>query len=52
MDAVLSLPVLIALIVVALAFDMLNGLHDEVDRDHSVDAGAAAALRGHLGGFL
>jgi PiT family inorganic phosphate transporter len=28
MDAVLSLPVLIALIVVALAFDMLNGLHD------------------------
>src|ERR1700704_5279053 len=28
MDAVLSLPVLIALIVVALAFDLLNGLHD------------------------
>src|SRR6476619_1961800 len=28
MDAVLSLPVLIALIVVALAFDFLNGLHD------------------------
>ena len=28
MDAILSLPVLIALIVVALAFDMLNGLHD------------------------
>src|SRR3977135_1989242 len=28
MDPVLSLPVLIALIVVALAFDFLNGLHD------------------------
>jgi PiT family inorganic phosphate transporter len=28
MDAVLSLPVLIGLIVVALAFDFLNGLHD------------------------
>ena len=28
MDAVLSLPVLTALIVVALAFDLLNGLHD------------------------
>src|SRR5712671_932135 len=28
MDVVLSLPVLIALIVVALAFDLLNGLHD------------------------
>src|SRR3982074_3593045 len=28
MDAVLSLPVLIALIVVALLFDLLNGLHD------------------------
>ena len=28
MDAVLSLPVLIALIIVALAFDFLNGLHD------------------------
>ena len=28
MDAILSLPVLIALIVVALAFDFLNGLHD------------------------
>jgi inorganic phosphate transporter, PiT family len=28
MDAVLSLPVLIALIVVALTFDLLNGLHD------------------------
>ena len=28
MDAVLSLPVLMALIVVALAFDLLNGLHD------------------------
>src|SRR4029077_8959373 len=28
MDAILSLPVLIALIVVALAFDLLNGLHD------------------------
>ena len=28
MDAVLSLPVLIALIVVALAFDWLNGVHD------------------------
>ena len=28
MDAILSLPVLIALIIVALAFDFLNGLHD------------------------
>src|ERR1700712_1146467 len=28
MDAVLSLPVLIALILVALLFDFLNGLHD------------------------
>ena len=28
MDALLSLPVLIGLIVVALAFDFLNGLHD------------------------
>src|SRR3977135_477382 len=28
MDAFLSLPVLIALIVVALTFDLLNGLHD------------------------
>lgn len=28
MDAILSLPVLIGLIVVALAFDFLNGLHD------------------------
>ncbi len=28
MDAILSLPVLIALILVALAFDFLNGLHD------------------------
>ena len=28
MDAVLSLPVLVALIAVALAFDFLNGLHD------------------------
>ena len=28
MEAVLTLPVLIALIVVALAFDFLNGLHD------------------------
>jgi inorganic phosphate transporter, PiT family len=28
MDALLSLPVLIALIVVALTFDLLNGLHD------------------------
>ena len=28
MDALLSLPVLIVLIVVALAFDFLNGLHD------------------------
>ena len=28
MDAVLSLPVLIGLIVIALAFDFLNGLHD------------------------
>ena len=28
MDAVLSLPILIGLIVVALAFDFLNGLHD------------------------
>jgi len=28
MDAIISLPVLIALIVVALAFDFLNGLHD------------------------
>src|ERR1700719_4308519 len=28
MDAALSLPVLIALIVVALTFDLLNGLHD------------------------
>jgi PiT family inorganic phosphate transporter len=28
MDAVLSLPVLVGLIVVALAFDFLNGLHD------------------------
>src|SRR5258708_6707143 len=28
MDAVLSLPVLIGLIAVALAFDFLNGLHD------------------------
>ena len=28
MDAALSLPVLIALIVVALTFDFLNGLHD------------------------
>src|SRR5215468_4415357 len=28
MDAVLSLPVLIALIIVAFAFDFLNGLHD------------------------
>jgi len=28
MDAALSLPVLVALIVVALAFDFLNGLHD------------------------
>jgi PiT family inorganic phosphate transporter len=28
MDAALSLPVLIALIAVALAFDFLNGLHD------------------------
>ena len=28
MDAVLSLPLLIALIIVALAFDFLNGLHD------------------------
>ena len=28
MDAVLSLPILIALIAVALAFDFLNGLHD------------------------
>jgi PiT family inorganic phosphate transporter len=28
MDAVLGLPVLIALIIVALAFDFLNGLHD------------------------
>ena len=28
MDAILSLPVLIALIAVALAFDFLNGLHD------------------------
>ena len=28
MDAILSLPVLISLIIVALAFDFLNGLHD------------------------
>ena len=28
MDAIISLPVLIALIIVALAFDFLNGLHD------------------------
>jgi PiT family inorganic phosphate transporter len=28
MTALLSLPVLIGLIVVALAFDLLNGLHD------------------------
>src|SRR5436190_9339686 len=28
MDAILSLPVLIGLIAVALAFDFLNGLHD------------------------
>src|SRR5947207_12870780 len=28
MDAILSLPVLISLIIVALAFDLLNGLHD------------------------
>ena len=28
MDAALSLPVLVALIAVALAFDLLNGLHD------------------------
>src|SRR6266436_5428146 len=28
MEAVLTLPILIALIVVALAFDLLNGLHD------------------------
>src|SRR4026209_2823834 len=28
MDAILGLPVLIALIVTALAFDFLNGLHD------------------------
>src|ERR1700739_2904246 len=28
MDALLSLPVLIGLVVVALAFDFLNGLHD------------------------
>src|SRR5512132_1733994 len=28
MDVILSLPVLIGLIVVALAFDFLNGLHD------------------------
>jgi PiT family inorganic phosphate transporter len=28
MDAVLSLPVLVGLIAVALAFDFLNGLHD------------------------
>src|ERR671925_1245589 len=28
MDALLSLPVLVVLIVVALAFDFLNGLHD------------------------
>jgi phosphate/sulfate permease len=28
MDVVLSLPVLVGLIVVALAFDFLNGLHD------------------------
>src|SRR6202165_6130790 len=28
MDATLALPVLIALIAVALAFDLLNGLHD------------------------
>ena len=28
MDAIISLPVLVALIIVALAFDFLNGLHD------------------------
>ena len=28
MDVILSLPVLISLIIVALAFDFLNGLHD------------------------
>jgi inorganic phosphate transporter, PiT family len=28
MDIILSLPVLIGLIVVALAFDFLNGVHD------------------------
>src|SRR5580658_3335870 len=28
MSAILSLPVLVALIAVALAFDLLNGLHD------------------------
>ena len=28
MEAILSLPVLIALIAIALAFDFLNGLHD------------------------
>src|SRR5215475_305348 len=28
MDVILSLPILIGLIVVALAFDLLNGLHD------------------------
>ena len=28
MDVILSLPVLISLVIVALAFDFLNGLHD------------------------
>src|ERR1700694_3569189 len=36
MDATLALPVLIGLIIVALAFDLLNGLHDAANSSATV----------------
>ena len=50
MTALLSLPVLIGLIGVALAFDLLTGLHDTANSIATIVVAGAEALRGLLQG--